>query len=256
MKRSMSATARRTVRRAVTWRPKQRGTEPIDIAALISPLRYDVRVRADLFRMLGERERDEPLEALMPLVRSSAYAVWFARVAMARFRPWVLEDEALHDEQLRERVRTARALYWSFRDRGFDPRYPVVLRSTSRPMESDTGALIRPRIHVGDGGHRLALLLASDGVAAPGTYLVDPRPMPIFDNTARLFGPEDAEGARYLGFIARGYLPAQAPVPASADDLVTAVTDVGGAEAGAEVRGVLDAHRRAWASGTSAAEHG
>ncbi len=249
MKRSMSATARRTVRRAVTWRPKQRGSEPIDIAALISPLRYDVRVRADFFQLVSTRPQDEPLESLMELVRGGAYANWFARIAMARFRPWVLKDERLFDEQLAERVRTARDLYWSFARTGFDPRHPVVLRSSSRPMTADTGAMIRPRIHVGDGGHRLALLLASGGIAAPETYLVDPRPQQVIDNTVRLFGPEDAGGPRYLGFIARGYLPADAPLPADVEALVAAVGRERGPDAAAEVSGVLAAHRREWGIG-------
>ena len=192
MKRSLAATGRRTVRRAVTWRPKEKGSVPLDIAALISPLRYDVRVRADLFAMLSTREPDEPLEALLPQVRDSPYAVWFRKVAMIRFRPWVLGDEALFDDQLAERVRTARALYWSFRERGFDPGSPVVLRRTRSATQSDTGALIRPRIHVGDGGHRLALLLQSGGVAGPGTYLVDPRPYPGH----RQHGPPVRPGGR------------------------------------------------------------
>ncbi len=249
MKRSLVATGRRTVRRAATWRPKQRGTEPIDIAALISPLRYDVRVRADLFEVLSTRPPDEPLEPLMEQVRTSSYAVWFARIAMDRFRPWVLKDERLFDNQLAERVRTARDLYWSFRSRGFDTRHPVVLRSSTRPLTTDTGALIQPRIHVGDGGHRLALLLASGGIAAPETYLVDPRPLQIIDNTVRLFSAESAETDRYLGFIARGYLPADAPVPSSSDALVEAVAVHGGAAAGDEVAGVLAAHRREWGIG-------
>jgi len=246
VKRSLVATSRRTVRRALTWRPKQRGTEAIDIAALISPLRYDVRVRADFFELLSTRDREEPLEALMEQVRHGSYAAWFAKIAMARFRPWVLKDEALFDSQLAERVSTARDLYWSFRDRGFDTRYPVVLRSTSRPLAADTGAVIRPRTHVGDGGHRLALLLASGGIAEPETYLIDPRPQQIIDNTVRLFSAEDVATERYLGFIARGYLPSDAAVPATSADLVAAVAEHGGPDAGDEVAAVLAAHRREW----------
>ncbi len=246
MKRSIAATGRRTVRRAVTWRPKQAGREPIDIAALVSPLRYDVRVRADFFDLVSSRPQDEPLADLMAVARSSMYAAWFERVAMARFRPWVLGDPALLEEQLAERVESARALYWSFRDRGFDTSSPVVLRRTTSPTRSDSGALIRPRLHVGDGGHRLALLLQSGGVADPSTYLVDPRPAPVIDNTVRLFDAADAESPVYLGFVADGYLdPARAEV-SSAADLVDVVLEVRGPEVAAEVRGVLAAHRRAW----------
>ncbi len=250
MKRSLTATGRRSVRRAVTWRPKQKGVTPLDIAALISPLRYDVRVRADLFATLSTRDPDEPLETLLPLVRESPYAGWFRTVAMTRFRPWVLADEVVFDEQLAERVRTARDLYWSFRGRGFDPRSPVVLRRTRQVTESDVGALIRPRVHVGDGGHRLALLLQSGGVLPPGAYLVDPRPTPVIDNTVRLFGSQEAESPRYLGFLADGYLPAGSPRPGTAAELVEAVRSAGGAEAADELRSVLAAHLRVWRSAT------
>ncbi len=250
MKRSLAATGRRTVRRAVTWRPKEKGTEPLDIAALISPLRYDVRVRADFFELLSTRDPDEPMGRLLPVVRESSYAVWFHKVAMIRFRPWVLADDDLLDGQLAERVRTARLLYWSFRERGFDPRSPVVLRRTQVATRSDTGALIRPRVHVGDGGHRLALLLQSGGVAEPGTYLVDPRPTPVIDNTVRLFGPQDAESPRYLGFLADGYLAPGAAHPGTGPDLVDAVRASSGAEAADELRGIIDAHRRAWGLAT------
>lgn len=208
MKRSASATARRTLRRASTWRPKARGTEDVDIAALISPLRYDVMVRAGFFAFLadgGASLRRDP-DALVEAARDLPYAAWFRSVAMTRFRPWVLQDAALLDAQFRERVLSALALWESFRAKGFDPAHPVTLRAASGPLPTDTGLSIDRRLHVGDGGHRLALLLSAGLPLAAGQYRVDRRPQRLLiDNTAVLMPQLGLPRAEYVRFLARGY---------------------------------------------------
>jgi hypothetical protein len=226
VRRRASATALRTVRRAVTWRPKQQGREPLDIAALISPLRYDVAVRAQFFDFLAAREQDEDA-AVVEAARHEPYAVWFREVAMARFRPWVLKDDHLLAEGFRERVLASRALLRSFESRGFDARTPVTLRLTSGATVSDTGVSIRGTVHVGDGGHRLALLLRHELPLEPHMYRLDPRPMPLIDNTVRLLGPLRLAEREYLAFLGRGYgLPAAADRgPEATDDRRDAVPD-------------------------------
>ncbi len=208
VKRSASATARRTLRRASTWRPKTSGTEDVDIAGLISPLRYDVVVRAEFFAFLGScgtSLRRDP-QALVEAARELPYATWFRAVAMARFRPWVLDDPALLEAQFRERVLSARALWESFRARGFDPAHPVILRAAAGPLPTDTGLSIDRRLHVGDGGHRLALLLSAGLPLGAGQYRVDRRPhRALIDNTAVLLAQMSLPQAEYVQFLARGY---------------------------------------------------
>lgn len=209
MKRSAMATLHRTGRRALTWRPKVAGVEPVNIRSLISPLRYDVVVRADFFRFLeellsrGVQRPDEVASA----AREHPYFVWFEKVAMQRFRPWVLADEDMLLQQFTERVHSSMNLWSSFRQHGFDIRHPVTLRSAPGPMSADSGAVVNRRLHVGDGGHRLALLLAGGAEdLGPDVYRVDPRPMgELIDNTAVLLPAIPLTVADYVQFIAHGY---------------------------------------------------
>lgn len=208
MKRSATATVRRTVRRAVTWRPKTRPDEPVDIDQLISPLRYDVLVRAQVFDLvtaMGEAAYTDTDE-LVAAARESSYWVWFRDVAMARFRPWVLKDPEVLEQQFRERVESAAVLHRSFRARGFDPAHPVTLRGCHAAVATDSGLRVNRRLHVGDGGHRTALLLSAGQQLHPGMYRVDWRPMPqLIDNTAVLLPALGVEPAAYISFLARGY---------------------------------------------------
>ena len=209
MKRSARATLHRTGRRALTWRPKLAGAEPVNIRSLISPLRYDVLVRADFFRFLDARlaEGVQHPDEVAILARTHPYFVWFERVAMARFRPWVLADEALLQQQFTERVASSMSLWSSFRRNGFDLSHPVTLRSASGAKTADSGAVVNRRLHVGDGGHRLALLLANGGQdLEPGMYRVDPRPIgELIDNTAVLLPAIPLSLEDYVRFITPGY---------------------------------------------------
>jgi hypothetical protein len=235
------ATLQRTFRRAATWRPKRSGTDMIDIATLISPLRYDVLVRAQFFGMLASRPAGEPIEELVDAALGAPYAVWFRHIAMARYRPWVLKDDQLFREQFTERVVTAKALYESVTASGFDPRHPVTLRGTTGPLRSDSGALIHRRVHVGDGGHRLAILLSLGQPLEPGMYVIDPRPMPVIDNTGILAAHLGLVEAEYAEFLARGYGDHRA-----ASSLAELGTMAAGwsAEERAELDEVLAAHER------------
>jgi len=202
VKRSAKATVRRTLRRAVTWRPKRRGTQPIRVAELISPMRYDVLVRAQFFQFLEGRPDGEPVDALVEAAWQEPYAAWFREVAMRRFRPWVLDDPGQLERSFRERVLSARALLRSYNSRGFDPRNPVTLRLTSGVSLSDTGIRTTRTVHVGDGGHRLALLLHDGADLAPWMYRLDPRPMAVIDNTAILVSALGLTENAYTRFLA------------------------------------------------------
>ncbi len=240
VKRSGRATASRTLRRALTWQPKRRGDRPIRVAELISPLRYDVLVRAQFFEFLAGRPTGESADDLVRAAWDEPYAVWFREVAMARFRPWVLTDPEALQANYAERVLASRDLLRSFDTRGFDARTPVTLRLTSGVQVSDSGARVSRTVHVGDGGHRLALLLQSGSDLQPEMYRLDPRPMPLIDNTARLAGPLGLADAQYCAFVGAGYTQQACP------DLETlvAVVEQEDPVAAVELRSVLAAQGR------------
>ena len=209
MKRSAKAALHLTLRRSLHRRPKVAGVGSVNLISLSRPLRYDVVVRGDFFSCLGDlasRSGQRPDE-VASAAREHPYFVWFEKVAMQRFRPWVLADEDLLRRQFTERVRSSMNLWSSFREHGFDIRHPVTLRSAPGPMAADSGAVVDRRLHVGDGGHRLALLLA-DGAEqlGPDMYRIDPRPLDgLIDNTAVLLPAIPLTVADYVRFIAHGY---------------------------------------------------
>jgi hypothetical protein len=241
VKRSPIATVRRTVRRAATWRPKTRPEQPIDIRQLISPLRYDVLVRAQFFDLVGEIGEDayEDLDLVLEAAQGSPYHIWWEQVAIPRFFPWVGKDPAQLAASFRERVADSVRLHRSFRARGFDPAHPIVLRGTKTALSSDTGLEIQARLHVGDGGHRTALLLSAGLLLEPAMCLVDWRPRPyLIDNTAILVPALGIDRDDYVRFLAAGY-----GAPATGD-LGELLADLRGRDrvAAAEVAAVAARH--------------
>jgi hypothetical protein len=226
----------------MTWRPKSVGGDDVDVASLISPLRYDVLVRAELFSFLEQCD-DGQLDDGDALVAAAAelpYATWFRTVAMARFRPWVLGDPVLLQQQFSERVLSAVALWRSFRRGGFDPTHPVTLRWTAGPLRTEAGLLIDRRLHVGDGGHRLALLLSAGLPLSANLYRVDRRPQrTLIDNTAVLIPALGLGDEEYVRFVARGYTRTEYSDPAQL------VRDVGRMDParGDEISSVIEHHR-------------
>ena len=209
MKRSAPATLRRTVRRTVGWRPKRLSDEPVDIGRLISPLRYDVFVRAQFFQFL-DRHLDlyrADFRSFADAARQEPYFVWFEHVAMSRFRPWVAKDQQLLVENFDERIQRSYALWTAFRRAGLDPKYPVTLRTTEPGVRTDTGWQVSRRLHVGDGCHRVALLLASgERVLRPELYRIDRTPLRrLLDNTDVLVRALELDEASYARFLSLGY---------------------------------------------------
>lgn len=241
MKRSAAASIRRTVRRGLTWRAKKPGGLPLDIAELVSPLRYDVQVRADFFTWLAS----DPVAGLGDgeLIDAAAalpYAYWFEHVAMARFRPWVLADRDLLRAQFAERVVSARRLAESFNHQGFDRRRPVTLRATRGNTAADSGAWLSKTLHIGDGGHRTALVLASGRQLEPWMYVIDRRPMPLIDNTRILDQGLHLDECTYARFISREFLP----VPLDSLAELRALVEAKVPERRSELESVLMAHGR------------
>jgi hypothetical protein len=185
------------------------GDEPVALDELLSPLRYDILVRAEHFRFLDEHlallERD--IEAYLRLVEGHPYFSWYTTVALPRYRPGAYADEQRRLAAFRRRVLGAAMLWRSFKAVGFDPRHPVTLRIARPGAVTSTGKAVRRRYHAGDGCHRLALLVAvGEPTLPPEWYRVRSDPMPsLIDNTSALIGPLGLRRTTYYGFLARGY---------------------------------------------------
>lgn len=196
---------RRRVRRGVTWRPTTGGADPVDIASLIAPLRYDVVVRADFFDWVEPRLDQDP-EEVARAAGDHPYAVWFRHIEVARFRPHLRHDEPALHKAFVDRVSRSAILLRSYLDRGFDATQPVTLRSTASSVHADSGLHVDKSLHVGDGGHRLALLLRDDRPLEPQMYVVDPRRMPVIDNTNVLVRHLKVSSSDYAHFLAPRYV--------------------------------------------------
>lgn len=237
MQGSIGRGIRRRVRRAVTWRPTRVGADPVDIAELIAPLRLDVLVRARFLDWLEPRLDDDPVVVARE-ASDEAYAVWFRHVEVARFRPHLAGDEAALGTAYVDRVDRTATILRSYLSRGFDASHPVTLRHTSRARTADSGLVVAKTLHVGDGGHRLALLLRDGLPLQPEMYVVDPRPISVIDNTSVLVRHLDVGAGEYASFLAPWY--ASGPVSSLAE-LEAAVAE-GAPERGAELRAVIRTH--------------
>jgi len=185
------------------------GTEPVALDELVSPLRYDILVRADHFTFLdqhlGLAERDP--DAYVRLALHHSYFTWYTTVALPRYRPREHADDQLRLAAFRRRVLDAVGLWRSFKAAGFDPRYPVTLRTATPGAATPTGKVVRRPFHAGDGCHRLALLVAAGAqTLAPAWYRVRSDPVSsLIDNTSVLIGSLGLGSAAYYAFLARGY---------------------------------------------------
>lgn len=231
---------RRRLRRAVTWRPRHAGTETVDIAALVAPMRLDVLVRARFLDWLEPRLDTDPV-ALAREAAGEPYAAWFRHVEVARFRPHLATDPAAYDVVFADRVQRTAVLLRSYLERGFDAAHPVTLRSTSRPRPADSGLLVDKTLHVGDGGHRLALLLRDGRPLLPEMYVVDPRPMPVLDNTTLLVARLEVPSDEYAAFLAPRYAGRPVSSLAELEAVVAAERPELVAELGAVTRAHLSA---------------
>lgn len=237
MQGSIGRGVRRRLRRAVTWRPTHAGSEAVDIAGLIAPLRFDVLVRAGFLDWLEPRLDTDPAVTARE-ASEHPYAVWFRHVEVARFRPHLAADEAALAIAYADRVGRTAVLLRSYLSRGFDAGRPVTLRQTSRAKKADSGLLVEKTLHVGDGGHRLALLLRDGRTLEPDMYVVDPRPMPVIDNTSVLVRHLRTTAAEYAAFLAPWYAPGGAQ---TLEELESAVSEHS-PEKVVELRTVMSTH--------------
>jgi hypothetical protein len=172
----------------------------------------------------------QDFEAFATLARSQPYYTWFRAVAIHRIRPGA-EGTAALEAAFRERLRKTTRLALSFSDRGFDPEYPIVLRTGGPVAVTDTGKSVAGRLFPSDGCHRLALLrLTGHRQLRPEWYRIrTERGWQPPDNTGTLITALGLTAAEYFEFLSLGYtrgvhanrddLLAHAAAPAEAEEL-------------------------------------
>ena len=185
------------------------GAEIIDIAKLISPLRYDVIARKDFFDF-ASAERSlyyTNRERFRLLARERLYYDWFEKVCCARFQPTLLRDRAKLADAFCKKIDRSMRLYESFQANGFLPANKIVLRSGRQILESDSGKLVSQRVFAGDGCHRLALLLHNGiNLLQPDWHVIAtaPRYTPV-DNTILLLARAGLTEKAYAQFISASF---------------------------------------------------
>lgn len=209
MDRSQISAARHWARDLADRRRFRPATEPVNLDELVSPLRYDIMVRAQFFDYLSENgdRYDSDFDRFAAEATATAYYMWFAKVALARYRPRQAADPALVVVEFRQRLRRSMRLLRSFTTAGFDVRYPISVRTAVPGARSGTGKPVERSYYAGDGCHRLALLIRSgEKTLSPLHYRVrrDPE-RTIIDNTNLLIRKLELTPEEYYRFLSRGY---------------------------------------------------
>lgn len=221
------------LRREIHERIAKPGIEPVDIRALISPLRYDVVIRAEFFDFLADHPNLSSLD-LVEAAKQASYAAWFEHIECARYFPELLHNRELQHESFTQRVEGAVRLLRSFEAEGFNMAHPVTLIAAPAGSVADSGAPAMRGLHIGDGCHRVSLLLRQDAQLEPSMYRVRAQLAPLVDNTAILLRHSALTEAEYVTHLA-GCFPvgdaksvrdAQAHVMDEAPELTSALSAV------------------------------
>lgn len=188
----------------------------IDIAALICPLRYDVLVRRDFFPFYAAH-RDLYIsnpDAFVNLARQTPYYTWYAKSEAVRCFPHFVGDDNALRPGFVATVHRAAELYESMTDRGFDPRFPVILRTAERLLPPTanrsgppTGKVVSARYFQADGCHRLAMLMYMGCRVLPAGYFRVQcfREFSPFDSTSLLARSLPIEPSEYFAFLSSYY---------------------------------------------------
>jgi hypothetical protein len=179
----------------------------LDLGSIVSPLRYDILVRADFFRFLDTNIdifRADPTEFLHR-ARRHPYFVWFTELALPReVRQPVSEAAVLL--AFEKRLQKTYELYWAVRTNGFDPDHPVIMRQPRTVLPTTTGKEIHRELFVTDGCHRLALMEFAGMKSVPALFYrvaITKEPFTPLDNTVplmRALRPTPDVYARFLSY--------------------------------------------------------
>jgi hypothetical protein len=127
-------------------------------------------------------------------------------VAIHRIRPGTEGADAL-DTEFRARLRKTTRLYLAMSERGFDPQFPITVRTAGPVATTDTGKIVTGRLFPSDGCHRLAMLRhTGHRFLLPQWYRLrsggDWQPP---DNTGTLIGALGITPTEYFEFLSLGY---------------------------------------------------
>lgn len=188
----------------------------IDIAALVCPLRYDVLMRRDFFPFYAAH-RDlyisDP-DAFVNVARETPYYMWYTKSEAVRCNPHLVGDDKALWPGFVDTVHRAASLYESIVDKGFDRRFPVILRTAERllPPTADrsappTGKVVSARYFQADGCHRLAMLMYMGcRLLPPGYFRVQCfREFSPFDSTSLLARSLLIEPCDYFTYLSSYY---------------------------------------------------
>ena len=189
--------------------PPTPGTEAIPIADLVTPLRYDIVVRADFFAFL-DREADlarTDFPRFLERCMHQPYYRFFTSVVTIRNRRLHNASGPQIAAAFEERVRKSMALQEAFNTSGFDPSHPVTLRAGRSIDATATGKLVDRIGFPADGCHRIALLsMAGQATLAPEQYRIQTTPnLSPIDNTSILVRALGLGPSEYYTYLSRGY---------------------------------------------------
>jgi O-antigen/teichoic acid export membrane protein len=188
-------------------RPGNGDASLTSIAALISPLRLDVVIRADFFKLIeahGDLWRTDR-RAFMELAYQHDYWIWYRDIASQL--GMTSRHGALQKRGFERRVERSVTMLQQFATEGYDTRRPISLWRVAEVRPTATGKLLRRSVFMGDGCHRLALL-HNAGVEYLAPDMVQWRSIGTFaprDNTHDLLQRTDMSEQRLLAFLASGY---------------------------------------------------
>jgi hypothetical protein len=185
------------------------GKQRVPIDELISPLRYDILVRLEFFRLYaGQKELfDRDLDLLIEASRKHPYFNWFRTINCRKLHPEILRDEQTFNAAFSHRVRQAANLYERFAARGFDRNHPIVLYACKRLEPTASGKFVNRVVYMGNGCHRLALLkLAGYKWLEKEMYVTKTyRTYSPLDNTIDLLQQQPLSSSEYFSFLSLGY---------------------------------------------------
>jgi hypothetical protein len=185
------------------------GKHRVPIDELISPLRYDICVRMEYFRLYAEKEElfDRDFGLLIEISRNHPYFAWFKAIHCRKLHPKLLRNEQTLNAAFSHRVRQSAILFKRFRAQGFEKNHPIVLYSCKRLEPTTTGKIVHRAVYMGNGCHRLALLkLTGHRWLESDMYVIRtyPRYSPV-DNTRDLLQQLPLSSREYFKFLSLGY---------------------------------------------------
>lgn len=144
------------------WLPPDEVPETLSVADLVYPLRYDVVIRRSLVELYAadrDRFRRDPA-ALVAAAHRHPYRTWFDRIMVEQREPYLGRTSETREAAFEQRVTRTAELYERIARDGFDPNHPIVPYTAERLLPTASGEVLTQRFYLGDGCHRLAILMS------------------------------------------------------------------------------------------------